>query len=154
MSTVNIKSSPIPTEWKGKFEEFQKKIGYRFILRRLEYSKTVPAGTMMPVHMWWLNDGIAPVYGEYDLVLELRSAQKSSRIRIPVDVRKWLPGDAVYDGSVYVPADLAEGNYDVRVAMLDPRTGVPAIKFANEGLQSDGWYAMGALTVKNSEPQP
>jgi hypothetical protein len=38
--------------------------------------------------------------------------------------------------------------------MLDPRTGVPAIKFANEGLQPDGWYAMGALTVKNSEPQP
>ncbi len=60
VSTVNIKSSPIPAEWKGKFDEFQKKIGYRFILRRLEYSKTVPSGTMMPVHMWWLNDGIAP----------------------------------------------------------------------------------------------
>jgi hypothetical protein len=104
--------------------------------------------------MWWLNDGIAPIYGEYNLVMELRSAQKSTRIRIPVDVRKWLPGDAVYDGSVYVPADLDEGNYDVRVAMLDPRTGLPAIKFANEGLQADGWYAMGALTVKNSEPRP
>ena len=154
VSTVNIKSSPIPAEWKGKFDEFQKKIGYRFILRRLEYSKTVPKGTMMPVHMWWLNDGIAPIYGEYNLVMELRSAQKSTRIRIPVDVRKWLPGDAVYDGSVYVPADLDEGNYDVRVAMLDPRTGLPAIKFANEGLQADGWYAMGALTVKNSEPRP
>jgi hypothetical protein len=38
--------------------------------------------------------------------------------------------------------------------MLDPRTGLPAIKFANEGLQADGWYAMGALTVKNSEPRP
>jgi len=35
-----------------------------------------------------------------------------------------------------------------------PRTGLPAIKFANEGLQTDGWYAMGALTVKNSEPLP
>ena len=108
---------------------------------------------MMPVHMWWLNDGIAPTYGEYDLVMELHSPQKSTRIRIPVDVRKWLPGDAVYDGSVYIPDDLAEGNYDVRIAMLDPRTGVPAIRFANEGRQSDGWYAMGALTVKNSEPQ-
>ncbi len=152
VSTVNIKSSPIPAEWKDKFDEFQKKIGYRFILRRLEYSKNVPAGTMMPVHMWWLNGGIAPIYSEYDLVMELHSPQKSTRIRMPVDVRKWLPGDAVYDGSVYIPADLAEGNYDVRIAMLDPRTGVPAIRFANEGRQADGWYAMGALTVKNSEP--
>jgi hypothetical protein len=151
---VNIKSSPIPSEWKGKFEEFQKKIGYRFILRRLEYSKTVPSGTMMPVHMWWLNDGIAPVYEKYDLVMELHSAQKSERMRIPVDVRKWVPGDAVFDGSVYIPEGLAEGNYDVRLAMLDPRTGVPAIRFANEGRQDDGWYAMGQLTVKNSEPQP
>src|ERR1700704_2760738 len=59
VSTVNIKSSPIPAEWNGKFAEFQKKIGYRFILRRLEYSKTVASGTMMPVHMWWLNEGTA-----------------------------------------------------------------------------------------------
>ena len=153
-STVNIKSSPIPSEWKGKFEEFQKKIGYRFILRRLEYSKTVQAGTMMPVHMWWLNDGIAPVYSEYDLVVELRSTQKSTHIRIPVDVRKWLPGDAVYDGSVYIPEDVAEGKYDVRIAMLDPRTGASAIRFAIEGRQEDGWYGVGSLTVKNREPLP
>ncbi|MBS1840717.1 MAG: DUF4832 domain-containing protein [Acidobacteria bacterium] len=152
VSTVNIKSSPIPAEWKAKFEEFQKKIGYRFILRRLEYSKVVKHGTMMPVHLWWLNDGIAPVYNAYDLMLELRSRQESARILIPVDVRKWLPGDAVFDGSVYIPEDLAEGNYDVRVAMLDPRTGVPAIRFAIEGRQDDGWYAMGSLTVTNSEP--
>ena len=154
VSTVNIKSSPIPNEWKAKFEEFQKKIGYRFILRRLEYNKTVKSGTMMPVHMWWLNDGVAPVYSEYDLVLELRSSQKSARIRIPVDVRRWLPGDAVFDGSVYIPEDLGENNYDVRVAMLDPRSGVPAIRFAIEGRQEDGWYALGSLTVKNSEPLP
>src|SRR5215467_4052178 len=108
----------------------------------------------MPVHMWWLNDGIAPVYSEYDLMLELLSAQKSTRIRIPVDIRKWLPGDAVFDGSVYIPEELSEGSYDVRVAILDPRTGDPAIRLAIEGRQADGWYAMGALTVKNSEPLP
>jgi hypothetical protein len=154
VSTVNIKSSPIPSEWKQKFAEFQKKIGYRFILRRLEYSKTVAAGSMMPVHMWWLNDGIAPIYQKYDLVMELHSPQKSARVQIPVDVRKWLPGDAVFDGTVFIPDDLTQGDYDVRVAMLDPRLGIPAIRFANEGRQPDGWYAMGALTVKNSEPRP
>jgi len=36
----------------------------------------------------------------------------------------------------------------VRIAMLDPRIGKPAIRFANEGRQSDGWYAMGSLTIK------
>jgi Domain of unknown function (DUF4832)/Beta-galactosidase len=152
VSTINIKSAPIPAEWKGKFEDFQKQIGYRFILRRLEYAKVVKAGTMMPVHMWWLNAGIAPVYNEYDLTLELRSPNKSARIRIPVDVRKWLPGDAVFDGTIYVPDDLADGAYDVRIGMLDPRTGAPAIRFAIAGRQDDAWYAMGSIAVKNDEP--
>jgi hypothetical protein len=82
------------------------------------------------------------------LALELKSAKGSSQIQIPVDVRKWLPGDAVFDGTVYIPENLADDTYQVRIAMLDPRTGQPAIRFANEGRQDDGWYAMGSLTVK------
>jgi hypothetical protein len=35
VSTVNIKSTAIPEEWKKPFEEFQKKVGYRFVLRKL-----------------------------------------------------------------------------------------------------------------------
>jgi len=148
VSTANIKSAPIPEEWKAKFDDFQRKMGYRFILRRLEYSKVVQPGTMMPIHMWWLNAGVAPVYAEYDLALEMHAEKTSVISRIPVDVRKWLPGDAVYDGTLYIPENLADGDYEVRVAMVDPRTGKPAIRFANEGRRADGWYAMGSLTVK------
>jgi len=148
VSTVNIKSAPIPSEWKAEFDTFQKKIGYRFNLRRLEYSKVVAPGSMMPVHMWWLNEGVAPIYKEFSLAMELRSPKMAAVIPVPVDIRKWLPGDAVYDGSLYVPENLAEGNYDVRIAMLDPRSGKPAIRLAVEGRQEDGWYAMGSLTVK------
>jgi uncharacterized protein (DUF2126 family) len=124
-------------------------MGYRFILRRLEYAKTVPAGTMMPVHMWWLNAGVAPIYEPYDLVMQLVSGERATQFTIPVDVRKWLPGDAVFDGTVYIPPELSDGEYRVRIAMLDPRTGMPAIRFANEGREDDGWYAMGSLTVRN-----
>jgi Domain of unknown function (DUF4832)/Beta-galactosidase len=148
VSTANIKSAPIPTEWRTKFDDFQKRMGYRFILRRLEYSKNVPAGTMMPIHMWWLNAGVAPVYAAYDVVIQLHSEKNSTMIPIPVDVRKWLPGDAVYDGTIFIPAELEPGPYDVRIAMLDPRTKKPAIRFANEGWLEDGWYAMGSLNVQ------
>jgi len=148
VSTVNIKSAPIPAEWRSPFETFQRKIGYRFNLRRLEYSRVVNPGTMMPVHMWWLNEGVAPIYKEFTLAVELRSSKMATVIPVPADIRKWLPGDAVYDGTLYVPENLAEGDYDVRVAMLDPRTGKPAIRLAVEGRQEDGWYAMGSLTVK------
>jgi hypothetical protein len=148
VTSVNVKSAPIPPEWKAQFDEFQKKMGYRFILRRLEYSKIVKPGTMMPVHMWWLNAGVAPIYQEFSLAVQLRSEKNAATILIPVDVRKWLPGDAVFDDSVYVPESLTDGTYDVRVAMLDPRTGKPAIRLAIEGRQDDGWYSAGSLTMK------
>ena len=80
--------------------------------------------------------------------MELRSAKSAEVIRVPVDVRKWLPGDAVFDGTLYVPDNLADGTYDFRVAMLDPRSGRPAIRFAIEGRQDDGWYKLGSIMVK------
>jgi hypothetical protein len=148
VSSVNLKSTAIPAEWKNAFDEFQKKMGYRFALRRLEYPTVVRAGTMQPVHMWWLNAGVAPVYRSYDLALELRSPSGSAEIRLPVDIRKWLPGDAVFDGTIYIPESLQPGSYRLRVAMLDPRTGQPAIKLAIEGLKPDGWYDLAAIEVR------
>jgi hypothetical protein len=91
---------------------------------------------------------VAPLYREYRLAVELRSAKGSGMANVPVDVRKWLPGDAVFDGPLYVPADLEPGKYSVRVALLDPRTGKPAIQFAIEGRQPDGWYQLGEIAVQ------
>jgi hypothetical protein len=79
--------------------------------------------------------------------VQLRSAKESAVINVPVDVRKWLPGDAVFDGDLYVPENLPEGPYDFRVGMLDPRSGRPAVRFAIAGRDSDGWYSEGKIRV-------
>jgi hypothetical protein len=147
-TSINIKSTAIPENWKARFTEFEKKIGYRLVLRKVEYPRAVKAGQMMPVHMWWLNTGVAPPYQDFVLALELRSGGVSGRLPAPVDVRKWLPGDAVYDGSLYVPDTLAPGAYRLRVGLLDPRTGQPAVRLAIEGRQEDGWYDLGAIQVR------
>ena len=148
VSTVNIKSTAIPEQWKKPFEEFQKKIGYRFALRRLEYSGKVKAGRLLQVKSWWQNTGVAPVYREYTLAFEFSGAGGRSVAPVQVDVRKWLPGEIVWDGGLFVDDALKPGPYRVRVALLDPRTGKPAIQLANEGRQPDGWYDVGAITVE------
>ena len=148
VTSVNVKSSVIPRAWKQKFEDFQKKMGYRFVLRRLEYPGTVRAGQMMPVHMWWLNAGVAPLYREYWLAVKLASQRASEALRVPVDLRRWLPGDAVFDGSLYVPSTLPAGAYRFRVALLDPRTGQPAVKLAIAGRLTDGWYDLGPISIE------
>jgi hypothetical protein len=147
-SSINIKSSAIPPEWRQKFDEFQKKIGYRFILRRFELPKALHAGQMAPVSLWWLNKGVAPVYQEHWLAFELRAEGAAAQIRTSADPRKWLPGDALFESSVYIPETLKPGSYRLRVALLDARTGEPAIKLANEGRQPDGWYDIGEVRVE------
>jgi hypothetical protein len=153
VTSVNLKSSPIPEDWKLEFDNFQKKMGYRFLLRRLEYPKVIASGSMMPIHMWWLNAGVAPTYFNYPLAVQLRSASDSVVINVPVDVRKWLPGDAVYDGSLYVPENMPEGIYDFRVAMLDRHANQPAIRLAIAGRDPDGWYSEGHIRV-TAEQRP
>ena len=102
---------------------------------------------MMPVHMWWFNAGVAPTYREYDLALQFRSPGASEVVTLPVDVRKWLPGDAVYDGTIFVPEALKAGTYQLRVALLGPRTHLPAVRLAIRGEAADGWYDLGPVEV-------
>jgi hypothetical protein len=148
VSSVNIKSSAIPPEWKDRFDAFERRMGYRLVLRRIEYPKEARAGTMIPVTTWWLNAGVAPPYRPFELAIELRSAATAAVIRLPADVRTWLPGDAIWEGGVYVPETLVPGDYRVRLALLDPRTGQPAVRLAIEGREADGWYGLGTLSVR------
>jgi hypothetical protein len=150
VSSVNVKSSPIPVEWRSKFDEFQKKMGYRFVLRRVEYPRSVKAGQMMPVHMWWLNSGVAPVYRQYTLAIQFQSAAESQNVTLTSDVTKWVPGDAVVDQLVYVPDTLRPGTYRLRVTLLDPRTNQPAVRIAIKGRESDGWYNLVKITIGSS----
>jgi len=150
VSSLNVKSSPIPPEWQKKFDEFQKRMGYRFVLRRMEYPQTVKAGQMMPIHMWWLNAGVAPTYRQYRLTMQFESTGDRHNVPLTVDVTRWLPGDAVVDQLVYVPDSLRPGTYRVRLALLDPRTNQPAVRLAIKGRETDGWYGLGAITITSS----
>jgi hypothetical protein len=147
-STVNLKSTKIPDEWKADFAEFQKKLGYRFVLRRIEYPARVRPGTMVPFKMWWFNAGVAPVYRDYELALRVGQ----SKITVPIDVRRWLPGDAVFEGSLFVEDTIEAGAQKLGVALLDRRTGRPAILLAQEGRQADGWYELGTAVI-DKQPQ-
>ena len=94
--------------------------------------------------MWFSNDGVAPVYRQYPVAVEIGGAV----LRAQADVRKWLPGDWYLRESLYVDESLKPGKYRLRVAMIDPKTGKPAIRFGNEGRQPDGWYGLGDITIE------
>jgi hypothetical protein len=147
VSTVNVKSSAIPKAWKSEFDDFERKMGYRFALRRAEWQTQVRAGDAIHLTSWWVNEGVAPIYRPYVLAFRFSSPDHSAVIRTDADLRKWLPGDAVFEGPVFVPGDLPAGDYQLSVAILDPITLQPGVKLAIEGRGEDGWYALGKIGV-------
>ena len=143
VTSVNVKSSAIPPDLAPEFEDFQRKMGYRFELRRIEYPATVQSGHAVPVKMWWVNSGVAPVYRAYTLAV----AFDSEFSEVPADVRKWLPGDTVVEEDITVPR-ITAGEHRLRVALLDPVTRKPAIRLGIAGRASDGWYDLGVVSVR------
>ena len=94
--------------------------------------------------MWWFNAGVAPAYRNYVLALSIGDAV----VPLEADVRQWLPGDSVYENTVPIPRVLKPDKYRLRVALLDPRTRMPAVRLAVAGRQEDGWYDMGEIYVE------
>jgi hypothetical protein len=64
------------------------------------------------------------------------------------DIRKWLPGDNLYDDRVFIPWDMPAGEYDLQIGMIDPLTSEPAIHLAIEGKDIQGWYTLGQIKIE------
>ncbi len=148
ISSFNAKSSAVPAEWKPNVDRWLKRMGYRLVLRKLSYPEQVKVNGKLPFTMWWENKGVAPCYKEFPLALRLRNAEKSVVLETDADIRTWLPGDNLYDDAVFVPFDFPPGDCEIDIALLDKRTGKPAVKLAIEGRMPDGWYRVGGVKIE------
>jgi len=68
-----------------------------------------------------------------------------------VSVKGWSPDEKVcVDVEIRPEPDVkpAPGDYELALAVIDPRTQQPAIRLAIEGRDQDGCYALGRVTVE------
>lgn len=147
ISSFNAKSSPVPIEWTPNVNRWLNRMGYRLVLRKFTYPDAVKPQGKLEFTSWWENKGVAPSYRKWPLAIRLKGASRTDVFETGADIRKWLPGDALYDGSVYVPADMPAGEYEIAVALLDPQTRQPKVKLAIAGRDADGWYPLGMVKV-------
>jgi hypothetical protein len=148
ISSFNAKSSAVPEPWRGAVDRWLKRMGYRFVLRKFTYPTPVRPQGRLAFTTWWENKGVAPCYREFPLALRLKSAARSAVLTTDADIRAWLPGDIVYDDAVFVPADLAPGQYEIALALLDPVSRQPKVKLAIAGVDTEGWYPLGQIEVR------
>lgn len=51
---------------------------------------------------WSENKGVAPCYKHFSLAIRLKNTKDSITFLTDVDIREWLPGDNLYDNSVFI----------------------------------------------------
>jgi len=147
ISSFNAKSSPVPEEWKDLVDDWLKKMGYRFVLKRFLYPEEVKKNGKLPFKSWWENKGVAPCYKNFTFAIRLKMKDIVSVLPTDADIREWLPGDIIYDNSVFLPSNIPAGTYDVQVSIVDQWNYEPRVKLAIEGRGDDGWYQLGRIKI-------
>jgi hypothetical protein len=150
-SSFNAKSSPVPDEWKPLVDEWLKKMGYRYVLRRFSYPSVVNVHGQLPITSLWDNKGVAPVYKEYKFALRLKNNQRTEILLTSANLPEWLPGDIIHDEKLYIPYNMPVGTYDVEIGIISPSSLKPVIKLAIEGVNKEGWYPMGKIEVTDKK---
>jgi len=147
MSVLMPKSAPVPAEWEDKFNDFIKRMGYRFVLRQVMSPKRTRPGGLLWYYIWIENVGVAPIYREYRLAFRLRQGEASEILLSPTDIRTWMPGDVWLDEKLPLPPSIKSGKVDIDIGIIDPKTSQPAVKFANRGNEPDGWHKVLSIDV-------
>jgi len=99
----------------------------------------------------WENIGVAPIYKDYKLAIRLKNSKRTQVLSTCADLLTWMPGDIVYDETLYIPFDIPTGTYQLEIAIVSPVSYEPRVKLAIDGRKEDGWYAMGEIEVKDHE---
>ena len=148
ISMVNAKSMPVPREWRPLVDEWLKRMGYRLVLRKFTCPPVLHPQGKLAFTSWWENKGVAPCYRNYPVAIRLVGKERTVTLLTDSDIRRWLPGDALFDSAVFLPLDMPAGEYDLQLGLVDPQTLEPAVRLAIAGRTPDGWYRLCRVEVR------
>ncbi len=147
-SVLMPKSAKLPEAWMGRLSQFCNDLGYRFVLRQFKLDARIKAGDPFEWWAWIENVGVAPIYRPYTLAVRATQGSRVFYHHSPADIRAWLPGDACLHGSVSLPREFSAGSVMLHVALVDPATNAPKVRFASGPVDPDGWLPLAAVEIE------
>lgn len=142
--------TPQSPEHKKDLDNLYKKLGYRFVIRKVEHDPTAGAGSSLTMTITVENKGVAPFYFQWPLVCYLMTEDDSTKFEqtLAVDIREWLPGSNLSEATLQLPDLLSAQTYDLKLAIVDPLTNEAGIWFANTGRDEQGRYLVSRLKIE------
>ncbi len=128
-------------------------IGYRLYVDKMQMPTSVRICNYLKGSIAFGNKGIAPIYYNWPTKLYLFDENQTmlSSYPLEVDLRKILPGDR-HKVSFSLPLNqFRDGRYTLGIAIVDPNTNQPAVKFAMRNSRHDLIFALGSFEIKKSD---
>jgi hypothetical protein len=125
-------------------------IGYRLFVDNAQVPRWVHYGNYLTIKCTFSNNGIAPIYYNWPTYFYIFNANTEAIafVQAEIDLREVLPGQ-LRDFDIRLPVEnLKNGTYSIGMAIVDPITKQPAIKFANENIRKDLILELGSFEVR------
>lgn len=148
-SFAQNKSKEIPEDYIPEIERLVMKMGFRLVLRTLEYNTVAKADSEIPVTMKFENLGIAPPYRDYRIALRLKDKNNvTNAVEITSQsILGWLPGEMITNVKYKLPPEIKAGRYKLELGLVFHNSVGHTIPLANKGKTSDGWYSTGDIKI-------
>lgn len=146
---IQNKSHYIPANWLPEIERLVMKLGFRLVLRDIDYPGNAGPGSEITISMTWENLGIAPPYRDHRIAFRMKDSNGNNYGVTITDatIRGWLPGEKSISVDYSIPNEVKTGNYSLEMGVVFHSSIDHVIPIANKGKTTDGWYTVGTLTV-------
>jgi hypothetical protein len=129
----------------GCFDEIQRRLGYRFVLRKAKFPITISPGSSIELEFIIENIGFGELFNprNVEIVMINNQTLKEQVVVIADDPRFWGAGNQTLVKTKFsIPADLACGSYSLGIGLPDSSYPIHddpryAIRFANKNIWSE-----------------
>ena len=134
----------------------QKALGYRFVIKQATFSAAVATAGRMDIALTVANVGSAPFYYRWPVEASLLDAARKVvwHATFAADITQWLPGGATNEVTASFTPDVPAGTYTLAVAVLDPASSTPGLRFANGNYYGGGHTPLGRIAVGATSAPP
>ena len=120
-------------EFQNGYDAVLLSLGYRIWIPEAQISLRLMEG--IEITLSWQNDGVAPLYADWPVYLQAvdETGRVTEQVKVEVKLSQLLPGDTLQTTTVLPHTKLRGDNCcaALRLVIVDPMTGQPAIRFAN-----------------------
>ncbi len=139
----------------GCWDAFQKRLGYRFVLKEATLPAKVKAGEHLKANLLIANRGFSATVNARPVYLVLANDKKEYKFKIETDPRKWYGGEEItLDIDIKVPSEVEPGEYRLYLWLPDKSKRLQsnptyAIKLANEDMwdEQKGYNKIGLVSI-------